>query len=243
MTASAKGEERRLKSGIPAFSLLLSPFYFSLLLVAGILVGRGSAGSDDSLRLAQGEIIVTRLSDDNPRVIGGQVQGLIDAPIEQVWQLLNDFEKYPDFMPTNVRTWVIGSDALAEIEPAKNWTQAGFEAVIEPYRQEPGEADPVYVYEVLDMPFPLSNRWYLLKTLRDNEQYSMTWSRIAGNLRSSDGSWQLEQRDDKTVATYVTRSDAGISVPGFLVTQGLNQTLPDVIKSLRRQILKVQNQN
>ena len=219
----------RLRPGLTQIVFLLS--------AAGALSGRANGAPDDPnqlAKLARGEIIVTRLPDDNPRILGGQAQATIDAPIERIWEILNDFNRYAEFLPRQVKSWIVSPEVLAEISQESGLSRRQAEYLLGPYRLDSVEGDTVYSYNVLDMPFPVSQRWYLLETVRDVEQYSLTWHQVTGNLRATTGSWQLEPLDDKTLATYTTRSDVGISVPGFLVNLGLNQTLPDVIKALRR---------
>jgi ribosome-associated toxin RatA of RatAB toxin-antitoxin module len=200
----------------------------------------GSARGADSdsaraARLAGGEIIVTRLADENPQFIGGQAEGVVAAPIEEVWAVLNDYNRYPEFLPEHKTTWIVSPDALAAIETGATWTRAEFEHAAAPYRQDSVTGDSIYLYAVLAMPFPVGERWYLLRMLRNDDDYSLTWQEVVGNLRSTSGSWQLESDGDQTIATYTTRSDVGISVPGFLVSYGLKQTLPDVIKAIRKE--------
>lgn len=203
-----------------------------LLAVARLLAIPGDPETMQTLR--QGRTIVERLPDDNPRLLGGRVLGTVDAPVERVWAVVNDYAHYPDFMPNHKTTWIISPEAVAELDPGADLNRAQFEAFLEPYQMAAAEGDTVYLYAVLDLPFPVGKRWYLLEMTLDSETHEITWHRVYGNLRSVSGSWQLEPFDEGTIATYTTRSDVGIRVPGFLVSLGLNQTLPDVIHALRR---------
>ena len=52
------------------------------------------------------------------------------------------------------------------------------------------------------LPWPLGNRWYIIKVLRDESQaakhrYTASWSQVMGNLRENRGEWRLEPFGEK----------------------------------------------
>jgi hypothetical protein len=189
-------------------------------------------------RLARGEIVVTRLPSQHNGVLGGESRGVIAAPLDQVWSVLNRSGEFADYMPSFLVSWLIDRAAMDEVEPGRRWHRAEFEEAVAEYRLADWPGDTVLFYNVLDMPFPVSDRWYLLEMTRDTAEHTIRWSQLVGNLKLTDGSWQLVPWLDgrHTLATYTTVSDPGIALPGFALDMGLNQSLPGVIRALRKRV-------
>lgn len=180
------------------------------------------------------EITVTRLATEKPQVLAGRVSGPINAPVERVWEILNDFNRYAEFLPRHLKCWVLDPQAVTEVALPSGLKPAQAEARLKSYRSSEVDADTVYTYNLLDLPLPIGQRWYVLAVVRDPSRYQLSWHQVAGNLVATTGSWRLREQGDRTIATYTTFSDVGFPVPGFLITLGLKQTLPDVIRALRR---------
>jgi len=203
------------------------------LFTAGIAVAATCAE-----RLARGEIVVTRLPAAHRGELGGRSQGVIAAPLDRVWAVLNRSGEFADYMPNFLASWLVDRTAIGDIEPGRRWQRAELEEAVAEYRLADWPGDTVLFYNVLDMPFPVSDRWYLLEMTRDKAAYLIGWNQVIGNLKSTAGSWQLAPRLDgrHTLATYTTVSEPGIALPGFVLDMGLTQSLPGVIKALRKRV-------
>jgi hypothetical protein len=156
-----------------------------------------------------------------------------------VWTVLCDYNNYHKFFPRIPVTFVVDEGALNEIRKKEEWKRAEFEALISKYRLEEPSSDTFYFYNVIDMPFPFPDRWLLFKEERDSEQYIMYWKMIYGNMRITDGSWELEQSDSnssETLAIYTTYSKSLVSIPVFIMNIAFNNTLPDIIQGLKRRV-------
>jgi hypothetical protein len=189
-------------------------------------------------RLVRGEIVVTRLPAAHRGELGGRSQGVIAAPLDRVWAVLNRSGEFADYMPNFLASWLVDRTAMGDIEPGRRWQRAELEEAVAEYRLADWPGDTVLFYNVLDMPFPVSDRWYLLEMTRYKAAHLICWNQVIGNLKSTAGSWQLAPWLDSrhTLATYTTVSEPGIALPGFVLDMGLTQSLPGVIKALRKRV-------
>jgi len=139
-------------------------------------------------------------------------------------------------------TLIVDKGVLNEIRKKQEWKRAEFETLIRKYRLNIPVTDTFYVYNVIDMPLPFPDRWLLLKMKINTDQYNMYWKMIYGNMLITDGSWELKQHgrnSSETIAVYTTYSKSLIPIPVFIMNIGLNNTLPDIIKGLRRRVGEV----
>jgi len=189
-------------------------------------------------RLARGEVVVTRLPAGEQRTLGGQSQGIVRAPIERVWAMLNESNEFENYMPNYLASWLIDQSVQPEVVCRGDWQRGELERLLADYRLADWPGDTVLFYNVLDMPFPVSDRWYLLEMWRDHESYTIGWNQLVGNLRMNRGSWELSPRAaGQTLATYTTVSIPGIPLPRFLLDIGLKHSLPGVIRGLRNRVM------
>lgn len=190
----------------------------------------------DKERLRQGEIIVRarRLPDGNLRM--GQVMGVVDAPIDKVWQVITDYNHFKDFMPRISEGFMLDPEAVAGMtfEEIRDWPK--MERRLRKFKIEEVQGDTVYFYNRFDSPWPLSDRYYILKITLNPADHSTHWSMIAGNMEVNDGSWRLIPLKDKTLAIYTLRIDPGTPIPAAFLRLGMHITLPDVIKAVRRRV-------
>ena len=205
------------------------------LLLLGILA-LAAAGESEQARLERGEIVATR-----NRVGGGILSGtarvIVAAPVEQVWAVLLDAGKFHEYMPRYLASDLVGGD-VAERARALGWGRAELEKAAAENRLKEWPGDTVFFYNVLDMPFPVSDRWYLLEMVRDNVSHTIQWNMVAGNMKENYGGWVLESAGpDRTLVTYFTCSDPGISLPNFMLDIGLKSALPGVVAGLRKRVM------
>jgi hypothetical protein len=77
---------------------------------------------------------------------------------------------------------------------------------------------------------------------RDSQKHTVQWHLVVGNMRTSDGSWELRpvgEDSAQTLTIYTVSSDPGIPVPAPLIKVALDNTLPDVIHGLRKRVKKL----
>jgi len=141
-------------------------------------------------------------------VLAGSSSAEIDAPLEKVWQAVEDVEKAPD--------WQGGMKDLEALE-----------------RDEQGR--PTLVETEADAK---------VTTVKTKVRFSyagptrLSWKQEKGDLKSLDGSWELEDLGDgRTRATYALEGDTGRML-GMLVRGPVEDKLLDVLVRSRADELK-----
>jgi hypothetical protein len=151
-----------------------------------------------------------------------KAMGEIDAPAERVFKVIGDYDHYTEFMPYLRESRVVARE---------------------------GKATFVYGYVAPPM---VSNRDYTLKIIDDSvggdsPMFKVSWTPAndrgpptrGGTVRLAinSGSWTLEPTPDgKTFATYYLYTDPAGSIPTFLVNKANRESLPDVVKAIRKRV-------
>lgn len=160
--------------------------------------------------LASGDVIVVDKS-------GGQSKGrvgaaiLIDAPVEQVWNVLLDCRHAPDFIPGLKNCRVLHSEGDTEtIEHHVKFSWL-IPEVTYTFRAN------YRVYERID------------------------FKRIGGDLKEIEGSWVLQSmgEENQTIVVYSVYLDPGFFIPQWLVNFTLRGDLPRLMKSIRDRVSEV----
>jgi carbon monoxide dehydrogenase subunit G len=132
----------------------------------------------------------------------------IDAPLERVWELVQDVEKAPE--------WQGGLKAMHPIE-----------------RDGEGRATLCE-----------SHSDGKVRTIKSNVRFSydgptrLNWTQVKGDLKSVDGSWQLEDvGDERTRATYSLDVDLGRML-GMVIRGPLVDVLRGMLINARASELK-----
>ena len=189
--------------------------------------------------LAAGEILVVRLDGGDRNLMSGRVVGVVDAPIDTVWEVLSDYNNYQQFMPRLDVTCLVDRDVMDEFSMDEDWTRSQFESLLSRYRTDELQGEGLYFYNVLNIPFPMADLWFLLKIIRNPKLHKFSWTLVYGNMLINEGAWELKSfstDDSKTLVSYTTSSDPGVYVPRFLENLALKSTLPDTIKNLRKRV-------
>jgi len=208
-------------------------------------------GMDLHPRLATGEIIVSCPEMSEAAAKQVEVMGMVDASPEKVWEVITDINYFQNFMPRTLKSRAVTPETLQAILKIKPTEAPIAEALLDPvpphpalYRV-PGQKYDVYLYSLLDFPFPLCNRWYILKITNDETQagghiYTSSWTMEIGNLRENRGEWRLIPfADGQTQVTYRLFTDPGGCLPDFLVKQGTKATLPQIILAVRKRVAQL----
>jgi len=141
-------------------------------------------------------------------VLAGSSSAEIDAPLEKVWKAVEDVEKAPD--------WQGG---MKDVEPLEHDDQGRPTLV-----QTEADAKVTTVKTKVRFSYDGPTR--------------LSWTQEKGDLKSLDGSWQLEDLGDgRTRATYALEGDTG-RVLGMLVRGPVQDKLMDVLVKPRADELK-----
>ena len=205
--------------------------------LAGLLICGTAASEAELVRLRRGEVVITRPA-AGTGILAGRSQGIIAAPVEEVWQVLSDCGRFAEYMPRYLVSSMVGRE-VADSARLGNWDRARLERVADSCRLAKWPGDTAFFYNVLDLPFPFHDRWYLLEMIQDTETHAVDWIQVMGNTRENYGSWRLKPfcaSSETTLVTYSTFSSPGVHLPGFVLNIGLKSTLPGVITALRHRV-------
>lgn len=195
--------------------------------------------------LDAGRLISSSEPVEGTQVRRSRVIGVIDASPHIVWEVITDNNHFKDFMPNTLESLVVDTNLIPIIRKRRPGKACQVEEIIgkavDPniYRVKGGKYF-VYFYSLLDFPWPISNKWYIIKIDRDETRategiYRSSWEMAAGNLRTNQGYWLLEPYSkQRTKATYSLLTDPGGYVPDSLINIGTTVTMPDIIQAVRR---------
>jgi hypothetical protein len=192
--------------------------------------------------VAGGRIVVLTSQPPAPGLVGGTAVGLVDAPVDATWEALNDFNRFAAFMPRMRVAQLVDTAALPQVTARAHWERGALETLLARHPLDRPRDERFYFYNVLDAPFPLGDRWYLLEMQRDAISHTICWTLVTGNLKATQGGWRLRPwpaDPRRTLAEYTSYSDTGLPLPAFVVRAGVNTTLPGVIRGLRRRLAEV----
>ena len=143
--------------------------------------------------------------------------GVIEAPLTAVRQVIEAAEDFDEFMPRVVES---------EVER------------VSPH---------VYLNsQVLDMPFPASDRHYPVRVETGvietdaGAGWQARWNYVegSGNVRSSDGSWTLIPNGPaSTIVIYRLLTDPGGRLPAWVVGHAAPRTLRRALEAVRNRVL------
>jgi hypothetical protein len=100
------------------------------------------------------------------------------------------------------------------------------------------------IFMVIDTPFPVENRWYVIRSVQDETKasqkiYKRCWDFVVGNIESANGCWNLEPTEmSETLAHYVDNVNPGGNVPEWVSRMGAHQAMPQVFRALEARSLQ-----
>ena len=176
----------------------------------------------------------------------GLAVSVIDSPAQSIWAVIHDHNNFKDFMPNTEESILFDPAVLKEALDLKFDHLAPDPKMLMEFLkkhrvQEMGDATG-YFFNLLSMPWPLKNLWYIIK-LTDTKGvngWQNSWEMVAGNIKSDRGSWTLIPCDnDKTLVIYRAFADPGFIVPDPFVNLVLNVGLPGILQAVKRRLKKI----
>lgn len=151
----------------------------------------------------------------------GEVNGLIQAPMEELIAILKDYPKQTQWAPSMAEMRLLRREGEFEI-----------------------------LGGVTDLPWPVPDRtwnmraWTGYKTVSGRRSWVNLFQYIpgSGNMNESAGYWVLSPLPDDptwTYCRYVLYGDPGIPLPDMVIRWASRTTLPAIISSLRKRHAKV----
>lgn len=185
-------------------------------IVLSILLMASGARADDERRalLNRKEILVETRDIEGASLPEATVTAVLDAPPEKVWAIVEKCADYAKTMPRIKESRELSRDGDAircAVKFGSPWPLKDLEAVtLATHEVKPG-------------------RW------------SRSWTLEAGDYDRNEGSWTLTPFDEegtRTLAVYRIVSEPHISVPDSVKKMAIRRGLPDLIKTLRKQVEK-----
>ena len=171
--------------------------------------------------------------------------GVLQAPPEKVWAQVIRFNEYASFMPHVVDAFLINEAGVEAIKNAGTVNANKLRAVAKPFkvavpRKQGGRWEGL-AFMVLNTPFPVENRWYVIRTVQDETQsaqhrYKRCWELVAGNIDSAKGCWSFAPgaNADETSSVYEDHADPGGNVPAWVTRAGATQTIPEMFEAVEK---------
>ncbi|MBL9036914.1 MAG: hypothetical protein JNG84_00235 [Archangium sp.] len=177
-----------------------------------LVVWCSGAFAEDSLevRLARGDVIVSTepvAGSDIPRVT---VQGVIDAPPEKMWTIIDDCGNYAKHMPRIAASTEVSRDG-----------------------------NKVTCRITADMPWPVSDLTSEsagVHTVEPGKRWMREWKLVRGDYVQNTGRWVLTPFGTdatRTLAMYQVHVQPKVALPQALLNSAQTKTLPTVIYRLR----------
>lgn len=193
--------------------------------------------------LKKGEIIKWLEKVKGTEVKKGVAVGIVNAPSRDVWAVIHDNNNFIHFMPRLLESILVDPDAIDQAKALKfDYTTGDPKELVQFLKKHQVDKmtdTTAYFFSLLSVPWPATNRWYIIK-LEDfvtSGRWYQHWTYVMGNLKTNDGSWELIPLDnDRTLVTYTVFSDPGGMIPDWIINAGTNQTLPDVIRAVRKRV-------
>lgn len=171
-----------------------------------------SLSEEDQTRLAQGEVVLSGQ--------GGQYQAWarIAAPPEQVWRVLTNYERFPDFLTSVAACKILERDGNRTLVERQDRRKIGW------------------------MPIKICLVTENLEHPRDRIDYRL----IKGNLDSMEGSWQLTPVEASTPTTLLVQTIHATAslgpLQGYFFTvfeQGVRETMTALRQEMERQEMEL----
>ncbi len=222
------------------FKIILSVFLITIFTINAYAVDISPA---QWKMLKKGEVVKWLEPVKGTEVKKGVAIGIVNASPEDIWAVLHQNNDFKAFMPRTIESILVDPSAIPGAVALKfDHNTPDPKALIKYLRQHRAEkmtGTTGYFFSLLNMPWPLVNRWYIIK-LEDfvtSGRWFQHWTMVMGNVKTNNGSWELVPLDKgRTLVTYTLFTDPGGSVPDFLINLGTNVTLPGVIEAVRKRV-------
>lgn len=197
--------------------------------------------------IKMGEIVKVFESVPGTGIKNALAVSVIDAPIQRVWAVIHDHNSFKDFMPNMKETILFDPSVLKQALDLKFDHSTADPEILIDFLKKHQVNEMInasgYFFNLLNMPWPLKNLWYIIKLtdIKENDKWQHKWEMVAGNMKSDRGSWTLAPcSGNQTVVVYIAFADPGIIVPDPFINLATNVVLPGILRAVKRRIKKIQ---
>jgi hypothetical protein len=164
-------------------------------------------------RLAKGEIIIFSF-DDPKEGVRGKAIGIVDAPPEQLFGVLRDYEAYREFVPQVRRSQRVRSlGAMQDL-----------------------------VLVETSLPWPIRNAWSVSRFVAKQQKgpvFEIRWRMVQGNMRSNSGYVYLEPWGPggrQTAVTYEMGANPTRLASDTVLHRGMRLATRGMLRALRKRV-------
>ncbi|MFZ5434717.1 MAG: SRPBCC family protein [Calditrichota bacterium] len=178
-----------------------------------------------------------RCNDTDDRI--ACVAGIVNAPVETVWQVISDYSAYQQLIPRCTRSEIVSPAILSAIGQTPNILQQ-----LHPSRyrmQSHFLSDTVLLFSEIDIIFPVGKVRSLLRVIADSVSNTIAWNRIVGDISVYEGTWILIPHGLQTTAICATRYRLNVWLPPLLINSGVRCYFPRIITQLRNRVKECQS--
>lgn len=157
----------------------------------------------------ENNMIIRLISSDNSSIKTAEAVFTVDQTPENCFNVVYNIESYPDFMPN-----ITGTKLISKSEKGKIY-------------------DFVFEIAFMDIEYTL-----LIKDSIINDEYTMNWSFVKGEIKESSGSWNIKpdpSDSNLSVIYYRTFLDPGSFLPDWIVSKLTARSIPDMVEAIREQ--------
>lgn len=181
----------------------LAYYLFSILILLNS-VANSSFASSFNEKLKKGEVIIEDNVSQEAKVGSVKMTFMVSAPVEKIWKLLIEYDKWPSFMQD--------LDKVVIRESKEHYAI-------------------VYVKAKAPLGMDIS---YVLRRVYDKEKYKITWTMLEGKAKDVQGSWQIFPVNNNLCrVVYTNYVDVGFMVPEKIVSMLTKRKLPDLANGIK----------
>lgn len=178
----------------------------------------------------------------------GKMEGVVEAPTQSIWRLFiraNEWKKYRIPNLTDIRA--VSEEVANRSKGLKTsdefYALLGGQVFNDVEGQKIGGVWVNYTFQYYDLPWPVANKWVVLKNINDESRsaegiYRSEWSKVGGNVNTMNGSASItpfEGNKNHTYFSYSVESDPASHVPKIFIKWGVKKSMPAAMKIIRRE--------
>jgi len=173
-----------------------------------------------------------RCADSQARI--GCVAGLVNSPIDRVWDIATDYRGYAQLIPRCTRSLIVSPEVVPCIIDPDEFPSSMDISEYAVERLVPCET--TLVYSEIDIIFPVGRIRSLLEITSDSINHTICWRKLASDIRIHEGAWQFIPCGDRTIVVCIMRYRLNVWLPPFLIHGAIHYYLPQIIRGLRHRV-------
>lgn len=162
-------------------------------------------------RVERGEVVTRYWRLPDTDVGAGIAVGIVEARPEQVFQVIADVERYKDYIDRVIESRITKRDGKRYL-----------------------------FYYRIDMPWPLSDQWFVTKNVHVIDEkkhtYRRNWTLHKGTFARNDGYWLVRPWRRAALVTYSAVLQPKGAIPQFVINYVTKKSLPRAITNLRARV-------